>query len=52
MLVCLELFSYGRGGASGRPTAEEAEEVGGCRVRGSVQNKELDLGAGEKKSAY
>lgn len=52
--MCLELFSYGRGGASGRLIAEEAEEVGGCHVRGSgsVQNKELDLGAGEKKSAY
>lgn len=48
----LELISYGRGGASGRVIAEEAEEVGGRHVRGSVQNKELDLGTGEKKNTY
>lgn len=52
MLVCLELISYGRGGASGRVIAEEAEEVGGRYVRGSMQNKELDLGTGEKKNTY
>lgn len=50
MLVYLELISYGRGGASGRVIAEEAEEVGGRHVRGSVQNKELDLGTGEKNT--
>lgn len=45
MPACLQLVSYGRGGASGRVTAEEAEEVGGRHLRGSVQNEELDLGA-------
>lgn len=51
MLVYLELISYGRGGAFRRVIAEEAEEVGG-RHKGSVQNKELDLGTGEKKNSY
>lgn len=48
MPACLQLVSYGRGGASGRVTAEEAEEVGGRHLRGSVQNEEWIWGAGEK----